>query len=161
MNNDGYLKKIVKKINEMNMSEEEYLKESMEKFSEKTTEDGFAFSIIYSELKEKYPNKFPNENIGGSFGNGKMEIVGVNIKKEEIFEKEVKINGKNKKYKVTLRNISPKEYDAEKKAEERKIELENKKSIKKDDDDFKSMFKWAGLIALIIVLYYLFTRFIG
>ena len=135
--------------------------EMMKKHNEILAKDDLIFSTIHSELKKKYPEKFHEEDRGYVLGKNALLIVGEKIRKEEVFNEEVLINGKKKKYKVTLMGAPPIEYSEEEKAEKEKIKLKNKESTDKDSDNFKSMFKWVGLIILIIGSYYLLMKLVN
>lgn len=133
------------------------LEETIEELHKKGIEDTLAFSLAYNMMKLEFPNKFPKgkeTKFTGTTHHGIIEIVAnLKIKKDEIYERDIEINGEAKKYRIILKKDTIKEWEDKQKQKEAEKEEEQALKEKEDNEGFIKMLKWVGIIAGIIILF--------
>lgn len=124
---------------------------------QKDTEDKIASNIIHNMMRVEFPEKFPKGNLTNfilATHEGVIEIVAnLKIKKDEVYERTIEIEGKSKKYKIILKKDTIKEWNDKQKEKELQKEKENNREKEEDNKDFFRMLKWVGIIAGLIILF--------
>lgn len=131
----------------------------LEEANIKGIEDNLASSLALVMMKSEFPNKFPKDKgleTRGTFYNDTIEIIAnLKINKDEIYSRDIKINGKNKKYKIILRKDTIKEWEKRQRNKEVQEEKIKQAYKKKDDGDFIRMMKSVGIILLLVCAYFI------
>ncbi len=133
------------------------IEEMIEDLNRQGIEDSLAFTLAWNMMNLEFPNKFPkdkNMKFTGTTHKGVIEIVAnLKIKKDEIYERDIEINGNVKKYKIILKKDTIEEWNNKQKEEELKKEKEQKLREQEDNESFIKMLKGVGIIVAIIVLF--------